>query len=128
MIKNHKHMVLNASVRRPIIDENGCKNWLEKLVEIIDMKILIPPVAKYCDTFGNEGVTGTVVIETSHSSIHIWHKEQVPYIKMDVYSCKNFNPQDVIDFVNETMDLISGGYTIIDRNTDVPTIIQSVQI
>jgi S-adenosylmethionine/arginine decarboxylase-like enzyme len=121
-------MVLNASVRRPIIDENGCKNWLEKLVEIIDMKILIPPVAKYCDTFGNEGVTGTVVIETSHSSIHIWHKEQVPYIKMDVYSCKNFNPQDVIDFVNETMDLISGGYTIIDRNTDVPTIIQSVQI
>ncbi len=128
MIKNHKHMVLNASVRRPIIDENGCKNWLEKLVEIIDMKILIPPVAKYCDTFGNEGVTGTVVIETSHSSIHIWHKEQIPYIKMDVYSCKNFNPQDVIDFVNETMDLISGGYTIIDRNTDVPTIIQSVQI
>ena len=128
MIKNHKHMVLNASVRRPIIDENGCKNWLEKLVEIIDMKILIPPVAKYCDTFGNEGVTGTVVIETSHSSIHIWHKEQVPYIKMDVYSCKNFNPQDVIDFVNETMDLISGGYTIIDRNTDVPTIVQSVQI
>ena len=128
MIKNHKHMVLNASVRHPIIDENGCKNWLEKLVEIIDMKILIPPVAKYCDTFGNEGVTGTVVIETSHSSIHIWHKEQVPYIKMDVYSCKNFNPQDVIDFVNETMDLISGGYTIIDRNTDVPTIIQSVQI
>jgi S-adenosylmethionine decarboxylase len=128
MIKNHKHMVLNASVRHPIIDENGCKNWLEKLVEIIDMKILIPPVAKYCDTFGNEGVTGTVVIETSHSSIHIWHKEEVPYIKMDVYSCKNFNPQDVVDYLNETMDLISGGYTIIDRNTDVPTIIQSVQI
>lgn len=128
MIKNHKHMVLNASVRHPIIDENGCKNWLEKLVEIIDMKILIPPVAKYCDTFGNEGVTGTVVIETSHSSIHIWHKEEVPYIKMDVYSCKNFNPQDVVDYLNETMDLISGGYTIIDRNTDVPTIIQSIQI
>ena len=128
MIKNHKHMVLNASVRHPIIDENGCKNWLEKLVEIIDMKILIPPVAKYCDTFGNEGVTGTVVIETSHSSIHIWHKEEVPYIKMDVYSCKNFNPQDVVDYLNETMNLISGGYTIIDRNTDVPTIIQSIQI
>jgi S-adenosylmethionine/arginine decarboxylase-like enzyme len=128
MIKNHKHMVLNASVRHPIIDENGCKNWLEKLVEIIDMKILIPPVAKYCDTFGNEGVTGTVVIETSHSSIHIWHKEEVPYIKMDVYSCKNFNPQDVVNYVNETMNLISGGYTIIDRNTDVPTIIQSIQI
>ena len=84
------------------------------------MKILIPPVAKYCETVGNEGTTGTVVIETSHSSIHIWHKEPVPYIKMDVYSCKDFEPNDVVDFVNETMDVVSGGYMIIDRNSDMP--------
>jgi len=128
MEKNHKHMILNASVRHPITDEESCKRWLEKLVEIIDMKILIPPVAKYCDTCGNEGVTGTVVIETSHSSIHIWHQEKIPYIKMDVYSCKDFDPLDVVNFVKDTMDIINGGYIIVDRNQDVPKIMESALI
>ena len=120
MTKNHKHLVLNATVRKPITSESECKKWLEKLVEIIDMNILIPPVAKYCDTPGNEGVTGTVVIETSHSSIHIWHKEEVPYVKMDVYSCKDFEVSKVIDYLRETMDAAIGGYMIIDRNGIIP--------
>ena len=128
MIKNHKHMVLNASVRHPLTDEESCKRWLEKLVEIIDMTILIPPVAKYCDTCGNEGVTGTVVIETSHASIHIWHKEAIPYIKMDVYSCKDFDPCSIIQYVKDTMDLINGGYAILDRNSDSPVITELVKV
>ena len=120
MEKNHKHMVLNATVRVPLISEEGCKNWLRKLVDIIDMKILIEPVAKYCDTAGNEGVTGTVVIETSHASIHVWHKEEQPVIKMDVYSCKDFEPDAIVKFVNETMDIISGGYMVLDSNGVLP--------
>ena len=113
-------MVLNATVRVPLISEEGCKNWLRKLVDIIDMKILIKPVAKYCDTAGNEGVTGTVVIETSHASIHVWHKEEQPVIKMDVYSCKDFEPDAIVKFVNETMDIISGGYMVLDSNGVLP--------
>ena len=124
MEKNHKHMILNALVRSPIVTEESCKNWLRKLVEIIDMKILIEPVAKFCDTEGNEGVTGTVVIETSHASIHIWHKEEQPVIKMDVYSCKDFDPDAVVDLVRETMDIISCAYMIVDRNSVMPEVKQ----
>lgn len=124
MKKNHKHLVLNASVRHPITDEEVCKNWLEKLVEIIDMKILIPPVAKFCDTEKNEGVTGTVVIETSHASIHVWHKEEEPYIRMDVYSCKDFPVDSVVEFVKSTMDIIHGGFVLIDRNDSSPSVQQ----
>ena len=120
MEKNHKHMIFNAIVKNPIVTEDSCKVWLEKLVEIIDMKILIPPVAKLCETEGNEGVTGAVVIETSHSTIHIWHKVPDPYVKMDVYSCKDFDPQKVIDHVNETMGIVSGGYMLVDRNGVLP--------
>jgi S-adenosylmethionine/arginine decarboxylase-like enzyme len=125
MKKNHKHLVLNAAVRNPITDEESCKRWLEKLVEIIDMKILIPPVAKFCDTEKNEGVTGTVVIETSHASIHVWHMEREPYIRMDVYSCKDFSLESVVEFVKETMDVIHGGYMIIDRNDSSPSLLQT---
>jgi S-adenosylmethionine/arginine decarboxylase-like enzyme len=113
-------MIFNAIVKNPIVTEDSCKVWLEKLVEIIDMKILIPPVAKLCETEGNEGVTGAVVIETSHSTIHIWHKVPDPYVKMDVYSCKDFDPQKVIDHVNETMGIVSGGYMLVDRNGVLP--------
>jgi S-adenosylmethionine/arginine decarboxylase-like enzyme len=60
------------------------------------------------------------VIETSHSSIHVWHKEAVPYIRMDVYSCKDFEVQKVIDFVRETMNVLSGGYILLDRNDVIP--------
>jgi len=120
MEKNHKHLIFNATVSKPLTDEESCKSWLIKLVELIDMNILIPPVAKYCDTAGNEGVTGTVVIETSHCSIHIWHKEQVPYIKMDIYSCKDFDEKKVFDYVNETMSTVSAGYMLVDRNGIIP--------
>mgnify|MGYP003345908189 CR=1 FL=1 len=124
MEKNHKHMILNALVRSPIVTEESCKNWLRKLVEIIDMKILIEPVAKFCDTEGNEGVTGTVVIETSHASIHVWHKEEQPVIKMDVYSCKDFDSDAVVNLVRETMDIISCAYMIVDRNSVMPEVKQ----
>ena len=128
MEKNHKHMIINAHVRHPIVTAESCENWLRKLVEIIDMKILIEPVAKFCDTEGNEGVTGTVVIETSHASIHVWHKAERPYIRMDVYSCKDFSEESVVNFVRETMDVVSGGYLMVDRNKESPVLTQSAII
>ncbi len=116
MEKNHKHLILNAVVKNPINDEVSCNEWLQKLVEIVNMEILIPPHSKYCDIPGNEGVTGTVVITTSHMSIHIWPQLPKPYIRMDVYSCKDFNAEQVVSFVDSTMVIVESDYLLIDRN------------
>lgn len=121
MNKNHKHLILNAVVRNPINDEETCKNWLTDLVKVVDMEILVPASAKYCDIPGNEGVTGTIVITTSHMSIHIWPQQPNPYIRMDVYSCKDFFVQDVINFVDETMGIVEEGHMVIDRNSLHPS-------
>lgn len=120
MNKNHKHLILNAVVKNPINDEDTCKKWLTDLVKVVDMDILVPAVAKYCDIPGNEGVTGTIVITTSHMSIHIWPQEPNPYIRMDVYSCKDFFVQDVINFVDETMGIVEEGHLVVDRNKMQP--------
>jgi len=112
----HKHLVINATVKNPIKDEKICEQWFRTLVDMIDMKVLIEPKATYCNTFGNEGITGTVVIETSHASIHIWSSVEVPYIRMDVYSCKDFEAEKVIAFVDETMGIIDCDHILIDRN------------
>lgn len=122
MEKNHKHLILNAVVKNPLTTEDGVNSWLEKLVSLVDMEILIPPVSKYCDIEGNEGVTGTVVITTSHISIHIWPNVPEPYIRLDVYSCKDFCPNVVICFIDETMGIVEEGHLIIDRNKTKPIV------
>lgn len=112
----HKHLIVNAKVKNPITDEQKCVEWFKKLVDVIDMKILIAPMAKFCDTPGNEGITGTVVIETSHASIHIWSNVPEPYLRMDVYSCKDFNADDVLKYLDESMNVTESDTLVIDRN------------
>ena len=119
IMKNHKHFILNAIVSNPINDEETCKKFLTDLVEIVDMEILVPASAKYCNIPGNEGVTGTIIITTSHMSIHIWPKQPNPYIRMDVYSCKDFTSKKIINHVEKMMGLVSGSYVVLDRNNEV---------
>jgi S-adenosylmethionine/arginine decarboxylase-like enzyme len=122
MEKNHKHLILNATVKNPIMTGDDCNCWLAELVNVIDMDILIPPSSTYCDIEGNEGVTGTVVITTSHISIHIWSKIENPYIRLDVYSCKDFCSNKVLEYVENTMGIIEEGHLLLDRNEMKPKI------
>jgi len=122
MEKNHKHLILNAKVKNPINCDKECEVWLANLVKLIDMEILVPPMAKYCDIEGNEGVTGVVIITTSHISIHIWPQQPQPYIRMDVYSCKDFDPKSVINYVHETMEIVEEEHVVIDRNAKMQLI------
>jgi S-adenosylmethionine/arginine decarboxylase-like enzyme len=115
----HKHLLVNATVSRPLSSKESCEKWLGDLVDLIDMKVLIEPTAKYCDTPGNEGVTGAVIIETSHISVHVWDKAQPPYIRMDVYSCKEFDQQSVLDYLDTTMGVYNCNWAVIDRNDDM---------
>lgn len=123
MEKNHKHLILNAIVASPINDEESCKKFLTDLVEVVDMEILVPASAKYCDIPGNEGVTGTVIITTSHMSIHIWPQQPKPYIRMDVYSCKDFDKEKVLKFVDDAMNIVECDCVLIDRNATTMSII-----
>ena len=116
MDKNHKHFILNSVVKNPINDEDSCKKWLTDLVEVINMDILVPAIAKYCDIPGNEGITGAIIITTSHISIHVWPIGDKPYIRMDVYSCKDFSVKKVLEFVNKTIGMVDYDYVLIDRN------------
>jgi S-adenosylmethionine/arginine decarboxylase-like enzyme len=119
MDKNHKHFILNSIVKNPINDEESCKKWLTDLVKVVNMDILVPAMAKYCDIPGNEGVTGTIIITTSHMSVHIWPLAEKPYIRMDVYSCKDFDAEAVLNYVNETMGVAGGSYVVLNRNNEL---------
>lgn len=118
---DHKQIIVKAAVRVPPRSEQQIIDWLRRLVAAVDMKVVIGPFAQYVDTVGNEGVTGVVCIETSHSSIHVWDQADVPFIQFDLYSCKAFDPNVVLNFIRE-FDPYSIEWVMMDRNSEIKEI------
>ena len=96
----HKHLIIRAEVNRPITSEKEIKRWLRNLVKKIDMKIIKGPYASYVSKEGNRGITGVVMIETSHIAIHIWDEERPALVQCDVYSCAEFSTNEVLSEFN----------------------------
>lgn len=77
------------------------ERWLTRLVRAVRMQVLMPARAVRCDDPGNEGVTGTVVIKTSHASIHVWDRCADPHLEFDLFSCSPFGSGEIVRLVEE---------------------------
>ncbi len=114
----HKHLIIRAEVNRPITSEKEIKKWLRKLVNKIDMKIIKGPYAGYVTKEGNRGITGVVMIETSHIAIHIWDEESPALVQCDVYSCAEFSMNEVLaEFVD--MEVVKIDHILLDRADEI---------
>ena len=110
----HKHLIIRAEVKHPITSEWELRKWLKNLVKIIDMKIIGGPYTAYVTKEGNRGITGVVMIETSHISIHIWDEEKPSLVQCDVYSCAEFSASEVLVHLN-TMEPVKVDYLMLNR-------------
>ena len=109
---------------RLINDPHLVGDVLNELVELVGMKILRPAevVAVSLDpavTDGEDdgGVTGTVILTTSHGSIHTWPLRG--HISFDLFSCKEFNVKTVIDFLSNKFKLTGGQIRSIKRSHEL---------
>jgi S-adenosylmethionine/arginine decarboxylase-like enzyme len=89
------------------------------------MKVVAGPTSVYVDEPGNEGITGTVTLATSHASIHVWDAEKPAMFQFDLYSCSEYTPHQVLDHIDEWFGLESATWQFIDRNTDEFIVIDS---
>ena len=110
----HKHLIIRSEVNSPITSEKEIKKWLRNLVKKIDMKIIKGPYASYVSKEGNRGITGVVMIETSHIAIHIWDEERPALVQCDVYSCAEFSTNEVLAEFN-MMEVVKMDYLLLDR-------------
>lgn len=96
------HLIVDAFVESGdstdrLADRQFLEEFLRDLVLRLDMKILggpymrtVMPDPKLIETEKDEGgVTGCVVITTSHITIHTWPLRQ--RFSLDIYSCKEFD-------------------------------------
>lgn len=114
----HKHLIIRAEVNSPITSEKEIKKWLRNVVKKIDMKIIKGPYASYVQKEGNRGITGVIMIETSHISIHVWDEDRPALVQCDVYSCAEFSSNEVLaEFI--PMDVTKIDHILIDRANQI---------
>ena len=110
----HKHLIIRTEVNNPPKDEAWLQNWLTELVDKIGMKVCRGPITAYVDMPGNEGLTGVVVIETSHIAIHVWDAVEPALVQLDVYTCGALN-KDIIFAELEQWDPVKIEWKFLDR-------------
>jgi S-adenosylmethionine/arginine decarboxylase-like enzyme len=110
----HKHLIIRAEVSNPPTDEAWLQTWLIQLVEKIGMKVCRGPITAYVDMPGNKGVTGVVIIETSHIAIHIWDENNPALVQLDVYTCGTLN-KDIIFSELEQWNPVKVEWKYLDR-------------
>lgn len=114
-VPNHLHLLVKGYVKNPPKEEEVLNNWLNELVKKVRMVVVAGPTSIYVNEPGNEGITGTVTLATSHAACHIWDASDPAMFQFDIYSCSEFTPEEVIEQLNK-FELISCEWMYIDRN------------
>ena len=115
---NHLHFICKGECKKPPLTVEELNSWLSSLVDKVRMKVVAGPTSVYVNDPGNEGVTGTVTLATSHASFHCWSDYEIPMFQFDLYSCSEFTAEEVIDHL-KLFNLINIEYMCIDRNINL---------
>ncbi len=124
-VPNHLHLLVKGYITNPPKSEELLNDWLRELVSKVGMVVVAGPTSIYVNEPGNEGITGTVTLATSHASIHVWDALELPMFQFDLYSCSEFTPDQVLTHINEYFNLQTATWQFIDRNTDEFVLINS---
>lgn len=115
---NHLHILVKGYMSSPPKKEILLNEFFKSLVRKVGMKVVAGPTSVYVDEPGNEGLTGTVTLATSHASIHIWDKEKPAMFQFDLYSCSEFTPNQIFEEIDYWFGLDSAHWVMFDRNGD----------
>lgn len=115
-VPNHLHLLVKGYMKTPPKTEKTLNIWFTQLVQNVGMKVIAGPTSVYVNEPGNEGITGTVTLATSHASIHVWDNKNPAMFQFDIYSCSNFRPIQVLDHIDDWFGLQEAHWQFIDRN------------
>ena len=124
-VPNHLHLLVKGYMKTPPKTEKTLNIWFTQLVDNVGMKVVAGPTSVYVNEPGNEGITGTVTLATSHASIHVWDNDKPPMFQFDLYSCCEFSPKVVLKHIDDWFGLLEAHYQMIDRNGNDFKIIDS---
>lgn len=119
----HMHLLLNAQITDPPGPESceRINEFMRGMVEHVRMKVMLDPVTAWCDEPGNEGITSTVILTTSHCAMHIWNlpEPHPSMMQFDLYSCAPFEVSEVYEYISRHFNVISASYKFLDREREL---------
>ena len=80
-----------------VITDEHIKEYLQKLSVVTDMITIIEPVTHVSEMYG---WAGWIHWETSGAHFYSWERP-VEFFSVDIYTCKAFDPQVVVEFTRE---------------------------
>jgi S-adenosylmethionine decarboxylase len=80
-----------------VITDEHIKDYLKKVSDLTEMTTLIEPVTHSSDKYG---WAGWIHWETSGAHFYAW-EQPVLFFSVDIYTCKAFDPQKVVEFTKE---------------------------
>lgn len=115
----HKHLIVRAEAKNPHRDEQLSVNWLYDFIKFVNMKPMVGPFSKYLDIPGNRGLTTAAIIETSHCVLHIWDEPDPALLQFDLYSCGEFDSEEVCKKIEKDFNCSKIEYKFIDRESNL---------
>lgn len=123
------HLILDIIVDDIINPDICCvevlENYIKSCIEIAELDILGEIVTHKLNVENSDlvGITSIATLTTSHISLHTWPEHN--YISIDLYSCKYFNLEKIIEltkkyFNTKTMDIVE-----VERGINMPQKINS---
>lgn len=122
-MREHQHLLIMGDLSDPPETEWFVERWMTDFIADIEMKPLISPIAEYCDTVGNRGITCICAIETSHIVFHSWDEHEPYTMQLDIYTCSVLDLRKVwkaLEVFNPTILRYkfydrANGFTLIDE-------------
>ena len=108
------HVLIDGRVdegeRAPLIKD--IRRWLIHYPAQIGMTVIAGPTVRYDDAM----LTGIVVIAESHISVHVNRESRMAHV--DVFSCRPFDVERVVQDVADTFKLVTWQHSAYIRQGD----------
>jgi len=121
----HNQLLVNGYTNNAIKSEAAAVEWMQSLVDSINMKTIQGPYASYVTKDGNRGLTCVVMIETSHIALHVWDEPFPAEIQFDLYTCGELPEEQILRKLEDELGLFDYSYMILEREKEFNVLKQS---
>ena len=98
----HNHLMINADTAFPITRKRELRKFLKSTAEVIGVHRLGGTRVRYCSREGARGLIGSLMLDTSHVSIHIFDEPKPANVRIDVYTSGNLDVElTILKIVND---------------------------